>query len=104
MNFSTVPPNASICARSSAWYGRTVARTSSGSALSDRAVNPTRSQNRTETTLRSVPGGAAGAVSGLAHSKQNFACSGFSVPQLGHSTARKCREGGRPRQTRVTVR
>src|ERR671918_2034048 len=35
------------------WYGLRVARTSSGSARSERSVKPTRSTKRTETTLRS---------------------------------------------------
>ena len=45
MNFSTVPPNASISARRREWYWLRRARTSSGSRRSARAVNPSRSAN-----------------------------------------------------------
>ena len=87
MNFSTVPPNPSISARRRLWYGRIVASTSSGSAASEREVNPTRSQKSTDTTLRSVARSWRDAVRALAHSLQNLAPSGFSVPQFGHSMA-----------------
>ena len=57
-----------------------------GSACSEAAVKPTRSQNRTVTTLRSSRAEAGGAsLSGAAHSLQNFALSGFSVPQEGQT-------------------
>src|SRR5438093_1203903 len=60
------------------------ARTSSGSACSEAAVKPTKSQKSTETTLRSSwTGGADCAVSGAAHSLQNFAPLGFFVPHCG---------------------
>ena len=59
MNFSTVPPKRSMSALTRSWYGRRVARTSSGSARSERSVKPTRSTNRTETTFRSSPAGAS---------------------------------------------
>ena len=55
MNFSTVPPKRSMSALTRSWYGRSVARTSSGSARSERLVNPTRSTKSTETTLLSSP-------------------------------------------------
>ena len=46
-------------------------------------MNPTRSQNSAVTTLRSSATGRADAVpSGVAHSMQNFAPSGFSWPQF----------------------
>ncbi len=61
MNFSTVPPKRSMSALTRSWYGRSVARTSSGSARSERFVKPTRSTKSTETTLRSSPAGAAAA-------------------------------------------
>ncbi len=54
---------------------------SSGSADSEVAVNPIRSQNSAVMTLRSSATGRAGAPRGVAHSLQNFAPSGFSVPQ-----------------------
>ena len=41
-----------------AWYGRRICSTSSGSSCSARAVKPTRSANRTLTTLRSSRGAA----------------------------------------------
>ena len=45
-------------------------------------MNPTRSQNRTVTTFRSSSaGGGAVSARGAAHSLQNFAPAGFSVPQ-----------------------
>src|SRR5256885_4594700 len=53
MNFSTVPPNASISERTRAKYGVRIARTSSGSSFSARAVKPTRSAKSTVTTFRS---------------------------------------------------
>src|SRR5580765_1214657 len=57
MNFSTVPPCRSSSDRSRSWYGRRIASTSSGSRVSDRAVNPTRSAKSTVMTLRSLLGG-----------------------------------------------
>ena len=53
MNFSTVPPKLSNTWRRVAWNGASVPRTSSTSSCSLRLVNPTRSANSTETTLRS---------------------------------------------------
>ena len=53
MNFSTTPPCASIRARAISAYADSIVSTSSGSACSDAAVNPTRSQNNTDTTFRS---------------------------------------------------
>ena len=60
------------------------ARTSSGSAASEAAVKPTRSQKRTETTLRSSCTDAAGrSVSGAAQKGQNGNSPGSSLPQEG---------------------
>ena len=56
------------------------ARTSSGSSSSERDVKPTRSQNNTVTTRRSLAGDRAGAVRAAPHSWQNFA-SGTVRPQ-----------------------
>ena len=53
MNLSSVPPWRSISSTAIRWNGTRVPRTSSGSAWSERAVNPTRSANSTETTRRS---------------------------------------------------
>ena len=86
MNLSSVPPNASISRFSRAWNGRRVAFTSSGSAWSERAVNPTRSQNRTVTILRSSIG-CAPVASGAPQNPQNRKPSGFSPPQDGHVIA-----------------
>ncbi len=82
MNFSTVPPNRSMSALTRSWYGRSVARTSSGSARSDRFVKPTRSTKRTETTFRSSPAGAS-LASDCPQARQKRARSGFSSPQCG---------------------
>ena len=65
------------------WYGRSVARTSSGSARSAPAVKPTRSTKSTETTLRSSPAGAAS--SAVPQARQKRARSGFSSPQFGQT-------------------
>jgi hypothetical protein len=61
-----------------------MARTSSGSAWSDREVNSTRSTNRIETTLRSS--GAAARTNGEPQFWQNRAVSEFCSPQVGHGT------------------
>ena len=84
MNFSTVPPKLSMSAFTRSWYGRSVARTSSGSARSERSVKPTRSTKRTDTTLRSSPAGAS-ATSEWPQARQNRARSGFSSPQDGQT-------------------
>src|SRR5918995_2452221 len=62
-----------------------MARTSSGSARSEREVNSTRSTNRIETTLRSSGAGAA-RTNGEPQRWQNRAVSEFCSPQLGHRT------------------
>src|SRR5207237_6115566 len=81
MNFSTVPPRTSISSLSRWWYGRKRARTSSGSAASEAAVKPTRSANRTDTTLRSSPFAGA-AASGLPQFRQKRALAGLSCEQF----------------------
>jgi hypothetical protein len=81
MNFSTVPPKRSSSERRRWWYGASSARTSSGSICSAREVKPTRSANRTVTTLRSSR--AAGSSNGLPQEKQNRAPAGLSCPQFG---------------------
>ena len=53
MNFSTTPPNASICLRAIAKWSASIVSTSSGSAVSEMAVKPTRSQNMAVMTFRS---------------------------------------------------
>ena len=83
MNFSTVPPNASISERTRAKYGVRIARTSSGSSFSARAVKPTRSAKSTVTTFRSSAKPCDRSGSGSAQARQNFAIGGFSCPQLG---------------------
>jgi hypothetical protein len=83
MNLSRVPPNSSISRLMRAWNGRRASLTSSGSALSERAVNPTRSQNSTVTTLRSSVGAAS--PSRVPQLRQNLARSGCSSPQFGQT-------------------
>ena len=59
---------------------------SSGSSASDAAVKPTRSQNSTETTLRSSRAGVGRrAVSGAAQYGQNENSPGSSLPQFGQA-------------------
>ena len=59
-----------------------MAPTSSGSAWSERAVKPTRSQNNTVTTLRSSSAGRGAAASGAPHAPQNRNPWGLSCPHL----------------------
>jgi hypothetical protein len=59
-----------------------MAPTSSGSAWSERAVKPTRSQNNTVTTLRSSSAGRGVAASGAPHAPQNRKPWGLSCPHL----------------------
>ena len=84
MNLSSVPPKASRSSFTREWNGTSVRRTSSGSARSDRSVNPTRSTNRIVTTRRSSCGGAA-ASSRVPHARQKRAFDGFSVPHEGQT-------------------
>ena len=58
-----------------------------GIRRSPSAVEPVTSQNTTVTVFRTSPLGS-GAASGAAHSRQNFARSGFSVPQRSQITDR----------------
>ncbi len=88
MNFSTVPPKASISFLTIAKYTANIVLTSSGSADSDVAVKPTRSQNNDVTTLRSSDRVRVGDVRTVPHSPQNFFPSGFSSPHAGHTTIR----------------
>src|SRR5581483_7686639 len=58
----------------------------SGSARSDAAVNPTRSQNSTDTTFRSsCTEAAGGTVSGAVQNGQNGNSPGTSLPQEGQA-------------------
>src|SRR6266550_2169818 len=82
MNFSTVPPNFSSSERIRAKYGVRIARTSSGSSRSARAVKPTRSAKRTVTTFRSSRSPCDPSESGCPQAEQNFALGGFSWLQL----------------------
>jgi len=60
-----------------------------GSALSERAVNPTRSQKRTVTTLRSSSERFGSvSISGAVQKPQNSKPAGFSLPQLGQVAIR----------------
>ncbi len=80
MNFSTVPPNSSICSRVWAKYRSVTVRRVSGSSVSDSTVESTRSQKTTVTSLRSAVDGADAAT-------------WRGVPQCGQKRA----SGGRPR-------
>src|SRR5918996_1865761 len=87
------------------WYGLRVARTSSGSARSERSVKPTRSTKRTETTLRSSPG-ATGSARATPHARQKRARSGFSSPHAGQTCILRSsqRRGKRARQASPLLR
>jgi hypothetical protein len=61
------------------------ARSASGSVDSPSAVEPTRSQKRTVTTLRCARATSV-AESGAPQALQKLAPSGFSCPQLGQGT------------------
>src|SRR5207302_6532972 len=80
-------------------YGRSRARTSSGSACSEAAVKPTRSQKSTETTLRSSRRAAgAASLNGTPQNGQNGNSPGSSLPQFGHvATQRVSPKAGRSR-------
>ena len=86
MNLSSVPPNRSIAAFAAVWKGISVRRTSSGSASSDRSVNPTRSANRTVTTRRSSVGAGS---SDAPQAMQNLAAPGLSVPHVEQTGTRR---------------
>src|SRR6185503_1084380 len=114
MNFSTVPPYRPITSEARSKYRLRTSRTSSASFSSANGVKPTRSANRTLTRRRSATGldpsgldgdgltptggsvadaRAAGdaartpACSGVAHSEQNLAVGGLTVPQVGQAEA-----------------
>ncbi len=92
MNFSTVPPSASIADRIASKYMRMTARIRSGSRRSARPVDPATSANRTVTTLRSPSltdafgwggaGEAATAVVGVPQAEQNAEWGTRSAPQF----------------------
>ncbi len=89
MNFSTVPPSASISSRIAAKNVSMTSRSCSGSSCSPNAVDPVTSANRTVTRRRSCPLGAAGSpTASLTASPQvgqNRASPGTSPPQWGHA-------------------
>jgi hypothetical protein len=80
MNFSTVPPNRSSSWRNRSWYGARIARTSSGSSVSARAVEPTMSAKTTVTTFRSSRAAFAVWVRGAPQAAQKRASSSLSLP------------------------
>ena len=90
MNLSSAPPKRSISSFASAWNGINVRRTSSGSAWSDRDVNPARSAKRIETTRRSSTGASVGPVSGsgVPQLGQKRPPGGTSVPHTAHVVPR----------------
>src|SRR6185503_16022453 len=92
-NFSTTPPKDSISRRTVSWYGVRIARTSSGSSCSARAVKPTRSTNMTLMNRRSSCGAASSAPSAAPHARQNRATSGFSWPHVAQTCTGKDYDG-----------
>ena len=83
-NFSMMPPCRSTIVRMAPRWRASRARTDSGSRRSVRAVDPTRSQNRTVTGRRDSPCGGF-EESAAPHALQYRARSGFFAPQLEHS-------------------
>src|SRR5262245_183955 len=71
-----------MTSRTRAWYGTRRERTSSGSAVSEAEVKPTRSQKRTETTFRCSRTSAS--VSDAPQKGQNGNSPGSSCPQDVH--------------------
>src|SRR4051794_13165606 len=72
--------------------------TSSGSVASDAAVKPTRSQNSTETTLRSSRAGDPAVSANCAPQKgQNGNSPGSSFPQAGQLSTRRVYSAGAAR-------
>src|SRR5262245_9150241 len=99
MNFSRVPPYRPISFRQVSKYPERSSLTSSASRDSDREVNPTRSANRIETSLRSATGAsgcprpdraaaaAAGPESEVPHSPQKPSSGPMGLPHDGHACA-----------------
>jgi hypothetical protein len=84
MNFSTVPPSASISSRIAAKKLSITSRRRSASSRSPSSVDPETSANRIVTSLRSSPP-ASGATSSP-QDRQNRASVGRSAPHLGHAS------------------
>ncbi|RPK76654.1 hypothetical protein EES45_22535 [Streptomyces sp. ADI97-07] len=78
MNFSGVPPRATISALIASKYRSVTVRRVSGSSTPDSAVEPTRSQKSTVTGLRSSSAGATATAHGVPQEKQNRASGGSS--------------------------
>ena len=86
MNFSTVPPKASISKRRRAKYGCRIARTSSGSRRSARLVNPAMSTKSTVTTRRSSVAARCGfACNAAPHWVQKLTVKGLVRPHAGQT-------------------
>ena len=81
MNFSTVPPSASISARMAAKNAPMTSLSASASSRSPSAVEPVMSANSTVTTLRSSAAGRGASASSAPQPLQKRASSGFSRPQ-----------------------
>jgi hypothetical protein len=81
MNFSTVPPSASISARIAAKNASITSRIRSGSSRSPSVVEPVTSANRTVTSLRSRPPRGVSATADPQFG-QKRAPRGRSVPQI----------------------
>jgi len=81
------------------WNGTRMRRTSSGSARSERAVKPARSQNKIATERRSSTGRATDASATGAHRRQNRARSGSRSPQEVQDVTPECRRRSSWRDT-----
>jgi hypothetical protein len=95
MNFSTVPPSRSTISRIRSKYRASSARNASGSVDSPSAVDPVTSQNSTVTVVRCS---RLSPVRGEAHSLQNLARSGFSLPQAGQAATERVYDATNPRR------
>ena len=90
----TKPSASAIISATARWYAAMTSRRSSGSSRADSAVEPTISQNMTDSCRRSASArvatetdiGAAGPAcpTGLPQPPQNLAAGSFSKPQAGH--------------------
>ena len=85
MNFSTVPPSASISSRIAIAYAPRTSCRSSGSSSSPSGVEPVMSAKRTVTSLRSAAPTPSSAASGRPQCEQKRASSAFSPAQAGHA-------------------
>ena len=83
MNLATKPPASRIAAVTASWYPCSTSRRSSASSACDRAVEPTRSANRTVSCRRSADGSGAGAADAAGASAADAAGAGAAAGALG---------------------